>query len=217
MLFEEILSLLPPLAKESAVRLKFAVLEFNSEYRWITCDGPEDVEDFYYYYDYLEAHDERSVLGAALRELNSKLSRHAFLDSTVGSFFPRIMFITDGHATDDYQTALEEIRQNRWFRRAHKIAFSLSDDADMETLSALAGDRECVTSRKDVNAEIFKRLFRHDDFDFSDFFPPSSYDHISGADIIRIAKTSLDDAPDTITPDADDQAANTEDDEDWDW
>ena len=65
--------------------VKIAVLEFNSMCRWMQPAGPEDLEDFFW--TDLEASG-MTYMGTALKELNSKLSRHAFLNSMTGSFLP---------------------------------------------------------------------------------------------------------------------------------
>ena len=117
---EECTEALKTIAKGNGdAKLKIAVMEFNSGCKWVTSNGPEDLEEDFEY-EYLKAGGLTDI-GAALKELNSKLSRHAFLGSMTGALMPIIIFMTDGYATDDYANALEEIRMNRWFARGMKI------------------------------------------------------------------------------------------------
>lgn len=74
--------------------LKIAVLEFNSGCKWLNPSGPEDMEDFMW--EELSAGGLTDI-GAALTELDSKLSRKAFLNSITGSYLPIIIFMTDGY------------------------------------------------------------------------------------------------------------------------
>ena len=141
------------------IRAKIAVLAFDSDFRYETPNGPENLrEDFAY--DPLKAGSRESNLGAALRELNSKLSPRGWLCSF--SFFynyPIIIFVTDGHATDDYMSALEEIRKNRWFHRATKIGFALSDGADIKAIASVVGNMEAVLQAADM--ALFERLLKN--------------------------------------------------------
>lgn len=154
---EECTEALKTLAKSNGdAKLKIAVMEFNTGCRWITYNGPEDLEEDFEY-EYLEAGGLTDI-GAALKELNSKLSQHAFLDSMTGSLMPVIIFMTDGYATDDYACELEEIRKNRWFARGTKIGFALGEDPDEEMISSIVGNSEAVIKTTDL--ELFKRLMK---------------------------------------------------------
>lgn len=129
--------------------VKIAVLTFSTGCRWITVNGPEAMEDFEW--EDLEAGG-LTDMGAALNELNSKLCQKEFLNSMTGSFLPVIIFMTDGHATDTYENALEEIRRNKWFRRGTKIGFALGDDADIKMISSVVGNSEAVIRTTDLTA-----------------------------------------------------------------
>ena len=133
---EECLIALQDLAKSNAdAQLKISVLEFNSECKWMTSHGPEPAEDFEY--EPLSAGG-LTCLGAALKELNSKLSTHEYLGSMVGSMMPIIIFMTDGEPTDDYEDELENIRNNRWFKYATKIGFAVGDDANDKVIASVS-------------------------------------------------------------------------------
>lgn len=136
--------------------LKIAVLEFNSGCKWLNPSGPEDMEDFMW--EELSAGGLTDI-GAALNELDSKLSRSAFLSSITGSYLPIIIFMTDGCATDDYSKALEKIRKNKWFQRATKIGFALGDDPDKKMISEVVGNCEAVINTNDLS--LFSRLMKY--------------------------------------------------------
>lgn len=153
---EECTQALATLAKGNGdARLKIAVLEFNSGCKWVTSNGPEPMEDFEW--EYLSAGGLTDI-GSALKELNSKLSRHAFLDSMTGALIPVIIFMTDGYATDDYKSALEQIRLNKWFKRGTKIGFAIGEDADAKMIAEVVGNSEAVIKTTDL--ELFKRLMK---------------------------------------------------------
>ena len=199
---EECTEALKTLAKSNGdAKLKMAVMQFNSKCSWVTSNGPEDLdEDFIY--EYMDAGG-LTEMGAALRELNSKLSRHAYLNSMVGALMPVIIFMTDGYATDNYQDALEEIRKNRWFRRGTKIGFALGDDADTAMIASVVGNKEAVIQTTDL--ELFKRLMKFVSVTASMLVSQSATTETasSGADIIDRAKKDMD-LSDSITPDVSD-------------
>ena len=174
--------------KNGDANLKIAVLEFNSGCRWITDGWPEEMADFTY--EDLHA-DGLTDMGMALKELNSKLSRHAFLDSMTGALMPVIIFMTDGYATDNYAGALEEIRKNRWFRRGTKIGFALGDNADVKMIASVVGNSEAVI--KTTNMDLFRKLMRFVSVTSSMLVSQSATTDTSysGADIIK----KVDDLP----------------------
>ena len=193
---EETIEILKNQAKSQAdALLKVAVLEFNSGCRWMQAAGPEEMEDFVW--EDLSAGGLTDV-GAALKELNSKLSRKAFLDSMTGAFIPVIIFMTDGCATDDYKKALAEIRQNKWFHRATKIGFAIGDDPDMTMIADVVGNIEAVVKTDDL--ELFARLIKFASVTSSMLCSSSvtTTQTVTGADILKIAKQQGE-APDSIT------------------
>lgn len=188
---EECTEALKTLAKSNGdAKLKIAVMEFNSGCKWITSNGPEDLEEDFEY-EYLEAGGLTDV-GAALKELNSKLSRHAFLNSMTGALMPVIIFMSDGYATDDYEKSLQEIRKNRWFARGTKIGFALGDDPDVKMISSVVGNSEAVIKTTDL--DLFKRLMKFASVTASMLVSQSvTPDTAStGEDIMKQAKTELD-------------------------
>lgn len=154
---EETTQALKEVAKSNGdAKLKIAALEFNTSCKWVTTNGPEDLEEDFIW----DPRDAGGLtdMGAALKELNSKLSRKAFLNSMTGALMPIIIFMTDGFATDNYEKALETIRRNRWFQHGTKIGFAIGDNPDLKMISSVVGNSEAVIRTTDL--ELFKKLIR---------------------------------------------------------
>ena len=162
-------------------QIRMAVLEFNSNVRWMQPKGPENIEDFEW--EDLTAGGLTNV-GKALNELDSKLSRNAFLESIAGNYLPVIIFMSDGYATDEYKTALAEIRKNKWFLRATKVGFAIGDDPDINMISDVVGNSEAVIRTN--NLETFGKLLQFASVSSSMLASSSrtSSETLSGADII---------------------------------
>lgn len=194
---EECTEALKTLAKGNGdAKLKIAVLEFNSGCKWVTSNGPEDLEEDFEY-EYLEAGGMTDI-GAALKELNGKLSRRSFLSSMTGALMPVIIFMTDGYATDDYDRPLAEIRKNRWFARGTKIGFALGDDPDVKMLSSVVGNSEAVIKTTDL--DLFRRLMKFVSVSASMLVSQSQTPdtETSGAGILKGVLNDMDDAPDDV-------------------
>ena len=154
-MWETVLALKETAARNADALLRIAVLDFNSKVKWMQPNGPEDVEDFIW--EDLQAGG-LTCVGDALKELNSKLSQDAFLNSIAGNYFPIIIFMSDGHATGDYKAQLDIIRRNRWFHRATKIGFALGSDPDLKMISEVVGNSEAVIRTDDL--ELFSSCIK---------------------------------------------------------
>lgn len=153
---QETIKALEKVAKSNGdAQLKISVLEFASVAKWMQPSGPEKVEDFVWMD--LTAGGLTQV-GAALKELNSKLDKNEFLQTSNGMFLPVIIFMTDGHPTDEYEPVLEEIKKNKLFRRATKIGFAVGEHADVEMIAHLTGDSEAVIRTN--NLAVFAKLLQ---------------------------------------------------------
>ena len=143
---EEMIPLLQEVSDENAdAEIKIAVLEFSNGCRWVTRDvagnpGVESLETFFW--NDLEAAG-LTDMGAAFTELESKLSRSAFLASAIGAYAPVIILLSDGQPTDNTQPGLEKLKRNNWYKAATKIAISV-DNGDTSVLSAFTGTTETV-------------------------------------------------------------------------
>lgn len=149
-------------------------------------------------------------MGAALAELDSKLSRNEFLSSVTGALMPVIIVMTDGFANDEWEAPLARIRDNKWFRKATKIGFAIGDDADLKMISEVVGNSEAVIRTTDLN--LFKKLIKFVSVTASTLASTSHTTSTStdGASVIQTAKKQLA-LPDSITPDLDDSDYNKED------
>lgn len=196
----ETIEALRSLAKSNAdALLKVAVLEFNSGCKWVNPSGPEEMEDFMW--EDLNAGGLTDV-GAALKELDSKLSRKAFLQSMTGAYLPVIIFMTDGCATDDYKKALDEIRSNKWFSRATKIGFALGESPDMKMISEVVGNSEAVIKTEDL--DLFGRLIKFASVTASMLASQSktSNNVPTGEDVVKQFTNENPEVGDDLTPDS---------------
>ena len=197
---EETIAALSEQAKSNAdAKLKIAVMEFNSGCKWVTSNGPEDLEEDFEY-EYLTAGGLTDI-GAALTELDKKLSRHEYLNSMTGALMPIIIFMTDGYATDDYMGPLEQIRNNKWFKRGTKIGFAIGDDPDTAMIASVVGNIEAVIKTTDLS--VFTKLMKFVSVSASMLQSSSHTTAVKtdGASILQAAKDSL--GVDDITPDLD--------------
>lgn len=146
---EEVVNILGSFATSNPdALLKIGVLQFSSGSRWMQPKGLEELGDFVY--SPLTAGG-ITDLGTALNELDSKLSRNAFLVSTTGRCKPIIIFMTDGQPTDSWEVSLKNIKaNNKWFQNSIKIGFAVGDNADCTVLSEVVGNSEAVIQTSDL-------------------------------------------------------------------
>lgn len=134
--------------------IKIAVIDFASGTEWVT-PLPQDLETFRW--TNLEAGG-CTDLGEACRELNSKLSRDQFLADKVGNYAPVIILMSDGEPTDDFSGGLKELKQNKWFQAAIKVAFAVGSDANKDQLAEFTGNKELVIPI--MGKAMFKKMIR---------------------------------------------------------
>lgn len=155
---EEMIPLLRDVSDEqSDAEIKLAVLEFSSGCKWATGDaGPVSLDDF-------EWNDMvpggLTDMGAAFRELESKLSRNAFMNNAAGNYAPVVILLSDGEPTDDYVSGLKVLQHNNWFRHAVKIAVSVENSAD-DVLAEFTGSNETVLKYDGEKNDLKKLLTR---------------------------------------------------------
>lgn len=134
--------------------IKVGALKFSSGAQWVTKSGLVSLEDFYW--NDVQAGGVTD-LGAALKELDNKLSRNSFLVSETGFCLPVIIFMSDGGPNDDWKKALGQVNaNNKWFNKARKVAIAIGDDADQDVLKELVGTKEAVVQANDL--ETLKSL-----------------------------------------------------------
>lgn len=136
--------------------LKIGVLQFSSGAEWMQPKGLEELDDFVY--EHLKAGG-MTYLGAALTELDEKLSRNVFLASKTGWSRPILIFMSDGYPNDDWKGALAKIHENKWFNEAIKIAFGIGENAANNILAEVVGDIEAVVKTDDL--ELFAKMLKN--------------------------------------------------------
>ncbi len=116
----------------------------NHDYRWLTPE-PVPLEDFGY--EDLTAYG-LSVWDNALADLDSKLSRHRWLNRPM-MLQPFLFFIAKGTANSfDEGRSLVQLLQNRYYQRCIKGAVAVDEDAQ-ERLTHMVGSPEAVFVAQD--------------------------------------------------------------------
>ena len=124
----------------SDVDLKVACLTFSSGCKWMY-SSPIASDSFQW--NNVDA-DGVTDLGSACRELSEKLSKNGFLKAPSGSVAPAIFLMSDGEPTDDFESCLNLLQQNNWFKHAIKVAVAIGDDANKDVLAKFTGNIEAV-------------------------------------------------------------------------
>jgi len=127
--------------KNADAQIKIAALQFDSGCRWLTASGPIEAEKFHW--NYIDAQGVTDF-GAACKELNLKLSTKEFMSEATGSYAPAIILLSDGEPTDDWQSGLNELKKNNWFKNGIKVALAVGDDANHDVLEQFTGNVESV-------------------------------------------------------------------------
>lgn len=124
----------------SDIDLKVACLTFSSGCQWMY-STPIASDSFQW--TNVDA-DGVTDLGAACRELNDKLSKNGFLKAPSGSVAPVIFLLSDGEPTDDFESGINLLQQNNWFKHGIKVAVAIGDDANKDVLAKFTGNIEAV-------------------------------------------------------------------------
>ena len=66
-----------------------------------------------------------------------------------GSFAPAIFLMSDGEPTDNYQDALNKLKQNNWFKKSIKVALAIGEQANKIVLEEFVGNSEAVLTAHD--------------------------------------------------------------------
>ncbi|MDR1639553.1 MAG: VWA domain-containing protein [Clostridiales bacterium] len=135
--------------------IKITALQFNSGTEWLFPPTPVDS----FAWNRLEANG-LTDLGAAITELDKKLSRHdgGYMPAATGSMTPVIILMSDGEPVDDYEGPLEVIKQNKWFTNSIKIAIAIGKDANKSVLQKFTGNIETVIEVN--NKQTLKSLIK---------------------------------------------------------
>lgn len=131
------------------------LLTFNTDFRWMNGGELIPVNNGIAYGLNLLPKG-MTNFGSALNELNNKLSRKSLLKNA-RSLTPILVFTLDGHSTDDYSSALEALKENKWFRRSIKIGLAIGPEADVELLKEITGEEGTLENPSQF-LDIFERL-----------------------------------------------------------
>lgn len=115
--------------------IRLTVLVYSSNARWLTCGELQSVLDF-------EWHDQfaagLSNLGAALLEIQSKLSPRELLCLSEKILRPTIIYVVEGTSSDDYIKQLNCLRENnKYYSKSNKICIGFNY-ADERMVGSLA-------------------------------------------------------------------------------
>lgn len=101
-------------------------MKFGSSAKWHTQETP--IEDFVWYD--LDTGGLTST-GAALKLMAKELTVEAMGKRALP---PVIILISDGEATDEYESGIEELLAQRWGQKAVRVAIAIGDDARIDEL-----------------------------------------------------------------------------------
>ena len=129
-------------SKNSDVLVKIAILKFSSGAEWVT-EPTELDSDIFSYHDLTAGGV--TDMGEAFLELESKLHTNAHLNDPEGIGFkvPAFLLLSDGAATDDFESGLKKLNDNQWFKNGSKIAIGFGN-ADKNQLEKFTGNPESV-------------------------------------------------------------------------
>lgn len=133
------------------------ILQAHTNAHWIHPDGLVSLKKF----DYTPlTAGGLNDMGAAMTELDKKLSREAFLESTAEKCHPIIIFVTRRQITDNWSDAFQKLNENRWYKQSIKIAFVIDEMADVIAFSNIVGKTGIVIKVEDYNdlSKIFKNV-----------------------------------------------------------
>lgn len=139
------------------ISLLIGILQMNTFAHWVQPDKLENIENFEY--TPLEAGGLRDM-GAALTELNQKLSRKAFFVSATEIYNPIIIYVLYGLITDNWFDPLQSLKKNKWYQKSVKIAFAMDEESEIISLLNIIGKMGIVVKTDDSESffESFKDI-----------------------------------------------------------
>lgn len=120
--------------------ISIAALRYATTVTWITKEGPVPVKDYQIWPR--QPAGGTTVMGAAFKELNHKLSRKEFMNKPSLSYAPVIFLMSDGVPSDDWQEGLNLLKQNSWYKYGLKIAVGIGSNPNMDVLREFTGRDE---------------------------------------------------------------------------
>lgn len=132
-----------------SVNFTMRTLSISSEPKW-NQNTFVDVEDFCWN-DLLS--NGRSEVGEAFNMLTEQLENLMQKDSQ-RMLAPTIIFAFASIPTDDYNTALERLKNTRLFKYSERVAVAVGENVDEHLLEQLTGDRELILQANNFPALI---------------------------------------------------------------
>lgn len=146
---EYILQELKIMNKDADAEIMIAIMTFDSGVEWLT--GKVLVSPENYVWNDLTVGGNTSM-GAAFKELNEVLSfSHDFMTRDKSFIYPILILLSVGEATDDYQKGLQELKKNRLYRVAFKIAIACNEKSNDAVLEQFTSDSETVLHTNVLN------------------------------------------------------------------
>lgn len=138
------------------VDIRVAVLRVRADCRWLS-PALTPVCDFFM--DDLTA-EGVAAFGQSFLELDNQLSRRNMLHLSADIKSPLIIFTTDGMPADPWEKPLETLKQNKWYKKAVKIAIKIGDSVENDYLVKVVETPDCVLTADDPETIImrFKEL-----------------------------------------------------------
>lgn len=142
-----------------SVEIKVAIMTFSDDAKWVVGGDellkPEDVLNSW---NDLNAGGVTSM-GAALNALNEKLSDKGFLNPASKFMTPLLILFMDGEPTDDYKSALAELRKNICYKIAMRVAIGYGAAND-DVLREFVGKEGIILHSNDTLnlTEIIKHV-----------------------------------------------------------
>lgn len=149
-LFEEL-----ALTDNSDAKIESNIMLFNDAAQWIY-PAPMKIEDIKL--PEAPAPEGMTSYASVYTLLNNGLSDSAQLqlpNKVAVRGKPVILLLSDGHSTDDFSSAFEELKTNQHFVDGARYAFSIGNDADKATLAEFTGSPDTVFG---ISKERIKEL-----------------------------------------------------------
>ncbi|MGX8715295.1 MAG: vWA domain-containing protein [Lachnospiraceae bacterium] len=111
----------------SEFELRIAIMTFDQYARWIVAPTPI----MEYNHEEIVASQWVTYFSEAFKTLGEVMTSKAYMAHSGKIAEPYIMFMTDGFPTEDdiYQPALDDLKQNGWFRNSRRFAVLIGADA----------------------------------------------------------------------------------------
>jgi uncharacterized protein YegL len=108
--------------------IRVALMSFDASAKWIT-SMPEPVNDFTY--ANFTANGGTNA-GHAFELLSEKMSRKAFMNASGGHYKPLILLLSDGESMGGWESKLDKLRTNSWYKNSARVAIAAGKDATTE-------------------------------------------------------------------------------------